>query len=138
MNVVSLKRKSKAGFTLAELLIVMAIVIVLTAIAVPTFGRQLETARETADINAIRAAYNDALTSAQIDYADGTLTTATVNEDFVPSQKQTGWNFVAAPKLNGIDINADLAAATGVTKVAFEFETTTDGVLQLKTVKKGT
>lgn len=68
-----MKVKSMKGFTLAELLIVMAIVVVLAAVAVPTFGRQLETARETGDISLIRNAYTEALSVAILDGADGTI-----------------------------------------------------------------
>jgi type IV pilus assembly protein PilA len=63
------------GFTLAELLIVMAIIVVLAAIAVPTFGKQLETARESNDAEAIRAVVTDAFTEAYMDFMNnGTMT----------------------------------------------------------------
>ena len=44
------------GFTLAELLIVVAIIAVLVAIAIPVFTKQLERSREAADISNARAA----------------------------------------------------------------------------------
>ena len=37
-------KKSRKGFTLAELLIVVAIIAVLVAVAIPVFGNQLEKA----------------------------------------------------------------------------------------------
>ncbi|MGO4946443.1 type IV pilin protein [Blautia sp. Sow4_E7] len=37
-------KKSRKGFTLAELLIVVAIIAVLVAVAIPVFGSQLEKA----------------------------------------------------------------------------------------------
>ena len=40
---------SRKGFTLAELLIVVAIIAVLVAVAIPVFGSQLEKSREAAD-----------------------------------------------------------------------------------------
>lgn len=40
------KKKSVSGFTLAELLIVVAIIAVLVAIAIPIFTSQLEKSRE--------------------------------------------------------------------------------------------
>ena len=54
------RSKDKKGFTLAELLIVVAIIAVLVAIAIPVFTGQLEKAREAADLANIRAAYAEA------------------------------------------------------------------------------
>ena len=53
-------RKNEKGFTLAELLIVVAIIGVLVAISIPIFTSQLEKAREGADLANIRAAYAEA------------------------------------------------------------------------------
>ena len=47
----------EAGFTLSELLIVVAIIAVLVAISIPIFTSQLEKSREAADAANIRAAY---------------------------------------------------------------------------------
>ena len=44
------KRNNKKGFTLAELLIVVAIIAVLVAIAIPIFTSQLEKSRESTDL----------------------------------------------------------------------------------------
>ena len=52
-----MKRLNKKGFTMAELLIVVAIIAVLVAIAVPVFTSQLEKSREAVDAANIRAAY---------------------------------------------------------------------------------
>lgn len=49
--------RKKKGFTLAELLIVVAIIAVLVAISIPIFTAQLEKAREATDLANIRAAY---------------------------------------------------------------------------------
>ena len=50
-------RRSKKGFTLAELLIVVAIIAVLVAISIPIFTSQLKKARLAVDHSAIRDAY---------------------------------------------------------------------------------
>ena len=50
-------KKNNKGFTLAELLIVVAIIAVLTAIAIPVFNGNLEKAKESADAANLRAAY---------------------------------------------------------------------------------
>ena len=52
-----LKKMNKKGFTLAELLIVVAIIAVLVAISIPIFSSQLEKAKEATDMANIRSAY---------------------------------------------------------------------------------
>ncbi len=56
-----MKKINKKGFTLAELLIVVAIIAVLVAIAIPVFNAQLEKARENTDIANLRSAYGEAV-----------------------------------------------------------------------------
>ena len=51
-------KKNNKGFTLAELLIVVAIIAVLVAIAIPVFTTQLEKSREATDIANVRSAYS--------------------------------------------------------------------------------
>ncbi len=51
------KKNNRKGFTLAELLIVVAIIAVLVAIAIPVFTTQLEKSKETTDIANLRSAY---------------------------------------------------------------------------------
>ena len=51
------KKLNKKGFTLAELLVVVAIIGVLVAISIPIFTAQLEKAREAVDMANIRSAY---------------------------------------------------------------------------------
>lgn len=56
-------RRSKKGFTLAELLIVVAIIAVLVAISIPIFTSQLEKSREAVDLSNVRSAYSILQTS---------------------------------------------------------------------------
>ena len=51
------KLTNKKGFTLMEMLIVVAIIAVLVAIAIPTFNGALTKSKEAADVANIRAAY---------------------------------------------------------------------------------
>ena len=69
-----MKKNNKKGFTLAELLIVVAIIAVLVAIAIPIFTNQLEKARESTDASNIRSYYAEiatALVTGDLDYTDG-------------------------------------------------------------------
>ena len=54
------KERHDRGFTLAELLIVVAIIGVLVAISIPIFSSQLEKARDAATVANIRNAYAEA------------------------------------------------------------------------------
>ncbi len=55
------KIKSAKGFTLAELLIVVAIIAVLVAIGIPIFTSQLEKSREAVDLSDVRSAYAEVM-----------------------------------------------------------------------------
>lgn len=62
-------RKSH-GFTLLEMLIVVAIITVLVAAAIPIFANQLEKSREAADLANVRSAYAVVLSNAMLGYED--------------------------------------------------------------------
>ena len=53
-------KSNKYGFTLAELLIVVAIIAVLVAIAIPVFFTELERSKDAADLANVRSAYAEA------------------------------------------------------------------------------
>ena len=59
-----MNKTNKKGFTLAELLIVVAIIAVLVAIAIPVFTAQLEKSREAVDAANIRAKYAEMMSDA--------------------------------------------------------------------------
>ena len=68
--------KNKKGFTLMEMLIVIAIIVILVAIAVPTFTSQLDNANKAANAANMRAAKAQAAASYLADpttYAGETL-----------------------------------------------------------------
>ncbi|WP_443665254.1 competence type IV pilus major pilin ComGC [Dysosmobacter sp.] len=69
------KFTNKKGFTLMEMLIVVAIIAVLVAIAIPTFSGQLKKANEATDAANIRAAYAEAALNALENDGTGTATT---------------------------------------------------------------
>ncbi len=55
-------KNNKKGFTLAELLIVVAIIAVLVAIAIPIFSSQMKSAKDAVDLANVRACYAEAMT----------------------------------------------------------------------------
>ena len=69
----------KEGFTLAELLIVVAIIAVLVAVSIPVFTSRLEKAREATDLANLRAAY----AAGVAEYMGNTETYATTAGSFL-------------------------------------------------------
>ena len=59
-----MKKLNKKGFTMAELLIVVAIIAVLVAIAIPIFTAQLEKSKEAVDLANVRSAYAEVKSAA--------------------------------------------------------------------------
>lgn len=80
------KMKNKKGFTLMEMLIVVAIIAILIAIAIPTFASSLNKARVATDEANIRAGYASVMTDVLMDdnhSGEGGTTTGTfkLNKD---------------------------------------------------------
>ncbi|MCF2615666.1 prepilin-type N-terminal cleavage/methylation domain-containing protein [Oscillibacter valericigenes] len=67
------KKLNKKGFTLAELLVVVAIIAILVAIAIPVFSSQLENARKSTDEANIRSAYSIAQTATLLQGTSGEI-----------------------------------------------------------------
>lgn len=78
------KNRISGGFTLAELLVVVAIIAVLVAVAIPVFSEQLEKSREATDMANIRGAYAEVVVEAISDNS----VTRTVSL----KQKNDGWD----------------------------------------------
>lgn len=76
-------RKNKKGFTLAELLIVVAIIGVLVAISIPIFTAQLEKAREATDLANLRAAKAEVAAAYMTDESVGSVTLGSQQKDAV-------------------------------------------------------
>lgn len=82
-----MKKKNNKGFTLAELLIVVAIIAVLTAIAIPVFTTQLEKSRESTDLANLRSAYAQVMTDVLTWDGSGDIDPVVVNAQ----QTQASW-----------------------------------------------
>lgn len=70
------KKANKKGFTIMEMLIVVAIIAVLVAIAIPTFNNALTKSKEAADVANIRAAYAEIMVANLTDNTAIPTTTA--------------------------------------------------------------
>lgn len=92
------KIKNTKGFTLMEMLIVVAIIAILIAIAIPTFTAQLEKAREAADIANIRSAYSEAM----VKYLNGDATTTATTPAM--TQNTAGWASLTWPTYLGAEV----------------------------------
>lgn len=110
-----MKKMNNKGFTLMEMLIVVAIIAVLVAIAIPVFTNQLEKAREATDAANIRSAYAEVMACALTDAANdnkndvkvtenktGKQVTKTYEKDVVCTQKQTGWQNTSITEIAGL------------------------------------
>jgi len=80
-----MKKMNKKGFTLMEVLIVVAIIAVLVAIAIPVMNNQLEKSREAVDAANLRAAYAEVM-------ADVLLGNSDLEVEVNEKQKSAGWS----------------------------------------------
>ena len=67
-----MKRTNKKGFTIVELVIVIAVIAILAAVMIPTFSGIVEKAQESAALQKASAAYKEAYALA---LADGKIVT---------------------------------------------------------------
>ena len=119
-------KKNNKGFTLAELLIVVAIIAVLVAIAIPVFTTQLEKSKEATDIANVRSAYANIVAQYITEGTDQSMTVTA-------KQSQEGWqgqpgvlmtqvdgkedSVSFSAKTNGDTYEVKIAAASGASAV---------------------
>ena len=98
-------KKNNKGFTLAELLIVVAIIAVLVAVAIPVFTNQLEKSRDATSVANMRSAYAEAQVAiltgeasgnAGEPAADGANTKVTVSNVIIKTESANDWSGQAA------------------------------------------
>ena len=118
-----INRKNKKGFTLAELLIVVAIIGVLVAISIPIFTSQLEKSREATDLANMRSAYAEVTAAALTDPDNNHSATVTTK------QTTAGWA-TTAPEVAGVTLGDDEAPAKGDVTIAY---TASDGKIKIGT-----
>ena len=149
-------KKNNRGFTLAELLIVVAIIAVLVAIAIPVFTSQLEKSREAVDLSNIRSYYAEivpAILTGDLDASSDTITVqgktvtttgAKSNNAYtaftvtVPlttgdvKQSVAEWQTTTDLEIGGYTIPAT-TNMVNATAVVYSFAVQTDGDIELAT-----
>ncbi len=108
------KVNEKKGFTLAELLIVVAIIAVLVAIAIPIFSSQLEKARESTDAANIRGAYAEVVASALTEPEKAVSATIELK------QQEDGWQNTSIAEIAGVSTSDITVTKGGSIEVAYD------------------
>lgn len=116
-------KKNNKGFTLAELLIVVAIIGVLVAIALPTFNGQLENARQSTDLANLRSSYSEALANY--------LSNPTSPEKGSSYEMKNGNGKLDKIDLSNVPDDMHIDATTSITG-KMHYECDSDGVVSLK------
>ena len=100
-----LQKRGKKGFTLMEMLIVVAIIAVLIAIAIPVFLAQLDKARAETDVANVRSGYASAVATVMTDNVN---TAATF---YLQKDGSVRLSTDAAAKTNAYECQGDAANA---------------------------
>ena len=90
-------KNKRNGFTLAELLIVVAIIGVLVAVSIPVFSQQLEKSREATDLANVRAKYAEVMAEAM-----GAKTAYPISKSVDLKQRQNDWQAYDPVTIGGI------------------------------------
>ena len=115
-------RNDQKGFTLAELLIVVAIIAVLVGVMVGLYGSSVEQAREATDLSNIRSAFIEVLNTYLV---DGVVTEKTVDV----RQRSDGWQTEPTPMLELDGVKFAIPVKTsGVYTVTIEVDPATEAI----------
>lgn len=143
-----MKKNNNKGFTLAELLIVVAIIAVLVAIAIPVFTSQLEKSRDATSMSNIRSAYAEAQASYLAEVTSDPNVTIHKDGgkiDYIEVKNvkfqgvQEGWNDLEKELPANCDWDALTAAMGGAAgSYTLKFTYNADGTIELTSATKAT
>ena len=124
-----MKKMNKKGFTLIEMLVVIAIIAVLVSIVIPTVSSATEKAKEAADVANIRSAIAEVTTNG---LAGGTVLEKTVTmtqgtAGFVSADLTSIGGIEGSSTTEGKDFNKIASATKGYT-VKIEWVTASNSV----------
>ena len=106
MRRLSDKRRSGGGFTLVEVLIVVAIIAILLAVSIPHFSGLLEKSREAVDLANVRSAYAEVMVAAIVQDSSDPL--------YDPMLDRYAKTVALEQKKDGWDTNADTLNIGGI------------------------
>jgi prepilin-type N-terminal cleavage/methylation domain-containing protein len=128
--------KDNRGFSLFELLIILAVLLILVTIAIPSLLRSRQAANESAAVNNLRV-----LNTAQVSYSSSSggvfgSVSDLVTAGLVDGRYQTGvsgYTYAVTLSVNARDYTADATAMSPNTG-RYDFYTTPDYVIRYSTV----
>ena len=127
-------KKNNKGFTLAELLIVVAIIAVLVAVAIPVFSGQLEKSRQATTLANLRSGYAEA--TVELFDKDLSGTSVTVDKTINITTKSGDFDKLDADEINALPFKCTLPQAVGEIVMTYTFELTDGEVTKVTVAKK--
>lgn len=119
----TLSTQNSRGFTLAELLITVAIIGVLVAISIPVFASQTEKSREATDLSNVRTAYAEVMAEAiteNMEYQEKTVPLKQKKDDWQSADSVTIGGITHAKGEDDTDHWKGIPGAGGTCTVSFD------------------
>ncbi len=123
-----MKRNNKKGFTIVELVIVIAVIAILSAVLIPTFAGVTKKAKQSA---ALQTASNALTTILVVEDADLSDETFYIKYE---ADNTAYWYTVSGSKLTALTAAPDVASATAYTKASEDYADLATGVTVYKIV----